>query len=217
MAKKQSRRSVSINRVMFDQVHGIALAHGVPLSVFTEAAFRHFILTPGVMSREFQAKSKTDPTDEPSPRPRNQGLVTTSTIASVVAATAGHVFAPPVPEASNIATVSALREALDRGLGRPAPPPPFDPDAPIDWRCKLHNKEDCENRVSCPRPTCSLCVETIKVGSPIFRRPFGRDDAMVLVCQRCDTEHPNSGGYSLGSGVSRGVGEGNKHRGGGHT
>lgn len=40
MAKKQSRRSISVNRSLFEQCKGVAETRGVPLAQLTEAALR---------------------------------------------------------------------------------------------------------------------------------------------------------------------------------
>lgn len=45
MAKKQSRRSISVNRSLFEQVTGIAKGRGLPLAQLTEAALRREIAT----------------------------------------------------------------------------------------------------------------------------------------------------------------------------
>lgn len=40
MAKKQSRRSISVNRSLFDQVTGVAKTRGIPVAQLTDRALR---------------------------------------------------------------------------------------------------------------------------------------------------------------------------------
>lgn len=43
MAKKQTRRSISINRALFEQAKAVAECSNVSLSQFTEASLRSYI------------------------------------------------------------------------------------------------------------------------------------------------------------------------------
>ena len=45
MAKRQTRRSISVNRAQYDEMKDIAAAAEVPLSKVTEAALRSFVAT----------------------------------------------------------------------------------------------------------------------------------------------------------------------------
>lgn len=45
MAKKQSRRSISINRQLYEQAKTIAEGSGIPLAQLTENALRQHIAT----------------------------------------------------------------------------------------------------------------------------------------------------------------------------
>lgn len=45
MAKKQTRRSISVNRVEFETMKAIAQAADVSVSKLTEGALRHFVAT----------------------------------------------------------------------------------------------------------------------------------------------------------------------------
>ena len=62
------------------------------------------------------------------------------------------------------------------------------------------------------RNFCALCLDPI-VGNP-KKQPLGRNDALVNVCDTCDSAHPRSGRYSFDGNESaaRGIGDGNRHK-----
>lgn len=44
--------------------------------------------------------------------------------------------------------------------------------------------------------TDMFCAQCLSTDGPFSPRPYGKDDAIVMVCARCENEHPREGRYS---------------------
>lgn len=41
------------------------------------------------------------------------------------------------------------------------------------------------------------CAQCLSAAGPFMLRPYGKDKALVRICERCENEHPRSGRYSF--------------------